>query len=99
MGARLYVGNLEPETTDEELRRAFERAGRSVESVTLVRDPITGRRRGFGFVELADEREAAAAAEALDGLKLRGRKISVGPTPRPHRPRFVGERDDGKRTE
>jgi RNA recognition motif-containing protein len=82
MGTRLYVGNLDPSTSSTDLRQALARAGQQVEQLSLVRDPITGRRRGFGFIDFPDERTAARAAEALAGLIVAGRELSIQTTPR-----------------
>ena len=73
---RLYVGNLEFETTDDELRAAFAAYG-SVSSANVIMDPSTGRARGFGFVEMTTQAEAQAAMSALNGSQLRGRSLTV----------------------
>jgi RNA recognition motif-containing protein len=92
MATQVYVGNLDPLTTSEEVRDAFTSEGYQPAGVKLVRDAITGRRRGFGFVEFQDDRVAAEAIERLDGTPVGGRKLSVQPTPGQQPPRFVGER-------
>jgi RNA recognition motif-containing protein len=73
---KLYVGNLSFDTTDEQLRAAFAAHGQ-VSSVDLIMDRDTGRPRGFGFVEMANETEAKAAISALDGSAMQGRTITV----------------------
>jgi RNA recognition motif-containing protein len=73
---KLYVGNLSFDTTDEQLRAAFAAHGQ-VSSVDLIMDRDTGRPRGFGFVEMANETEARAAISALDGSAMAGRTITV----------------------
>lgn len=73
---RIYVGNLSFETTDESLIDLFSEHG-SVNSATVISDRITGRSRGFGFVEMNDADEAKAAMGALDGKEVDGRSLKV----------------------
>jgi RNA recognition motif-containing protein len=73
---KLYVGNLPFRVTEAELESAFGAHG-TVTSVALVMDRETGRPRGFGFVEMADEAGAQAAIKAMDGADLGGRTIRV----------------------
>ena len=77
MGKRLYVGNLSWDTSEEALRLAFEEGGRKVTDVHLVSDRETGRPRGFGFVEMGTDEEARQAIEALDGVEIDGRNLTV----------------------
>ena len=74
----VYVGNLPRDTTEDRIRDLFEAKGHTAGSVTLPMDKQTGRSRGFGFVELATEEDAAAALEALRGTDLDGRPLKVG---------------------
>lgn len=76
MGNKLFVGGLSWDTDDAGLRAAFERFGTVVEA-KVITDRDTGRSRGFGFVELADEALARKAIEDLDGSDLNGRRIAV----------------------
>ena len=76
MATKLYVGNLPFQTTSDELRDHFAEAG-SVESASVVEDRLTGRTRGFGFVEMATAEEAAAAIEQLNGKDFGGRNLTV----------------------
>ena len=76
MATKLYVGNLPFQTTSDELRDHFAQAG-SVESASVVEDRMTGRSRGFGFVEMATAEEAAAAIEQLNGKDFGGRNLTV----------------------
>ena len=76
MGSKLYVGNLSFDTTDQELEAAFAAHGEVV-SATVVRDRDTDRSRGFGFVEFAQEADAATAKTAMDGADLGGRALKV----------------------
>ena len=73
---RIYVGNLSFQTTDESLSGLFSEHG-SVNSVSVITDRITGRSRGFGFVEMNDADEAKAAMGALDGKEVDGRSLKV----------------------
>src|SRR5215469_14337993 len=66
MPAKLFVGNLSFQATEEDLRELFQQAG-TVESVRIVTDQFTGRPRGFGFVEMATKEESAKAIEMLNG--------------------------------
>ncbi len=72
----LYVGNLTFSTTEGDLREMFAPYG-TVERVSLVTDRDTGRSRGFGFVEMASDTEAAAAISALNGKDSGGRSLTV----------------------
>lgn len=76
MGRRLYVGNLAFNTTDAELQELFSAHG-TVSSAQVITDRDTGRSKGFGFVEMADEAAAQAAIDALNGTQHNGRKITV----------------------
>jgi len=73
---RLYVGNLSFETDESALKKAFEQHG-EVESVKIITDRDTGRSKGFGFVEMPNDKEAKAAILALNGSELGGRTIKV----------------------
>jgi RNA recognition motif-containing protein len=76
MGRRLYVGNLSYGVTEAELRETFAEAGEVVD-VKVVLDRDTGRPRGFAFVELSNDGEAAKAIENLNGRELQGRAMNV----------------------
>ncbi|MBM3212246.1 RNA-binding protein [Candidatus Poribacteria bacterium] len=76
MSKKLYIGNLSFNTTDEELKGAFSEFGEVV-SASVVKDRISGRSRGFGFVEFADEESAQKAKEAMNGKPLKGRDLKV----------------------
>lgn len=73
---KLYVGNLSFSTSEDTLRAAFEQFG-AVTSAQLVMDRETGRPRGFGFVEMADDTQAKAAIDAMNGKNLDGRDLTV----------------------
>ena len=76
MATKLYVGNLSFQTTSDELREHFAAAGK-VESASIVEDRMTGRSRGFGFVEMSTPEEAAAAIEQFNGKDFGGRNLTV----------------------
>ncbi|MFI5240856.1 MAG: RNA recognition motif domain-containing protein [Microgenomates group bacterium] len=82
---KLFVGNLAWEVTSDDLRSLFAGAGNVVDAVVLM-DKMTGRSRGFGFVEFASADEAKAAVEKFNGADLKGRKINVNEA-RPMQPR------------
>ena len=73
---KLYVGNLNYRTTEEELREIFGAHG-EVTSVAVITDRETGRAKGFGFVEFANDEDANAAIAALDGKEVGGRALKV----------------------
>ncbi|MBU6323158.1 RNA-binding protein [Patescibacteria group bacterium] len=75
-GAKLYVGGIPYRSTEDDIRKAFEEAG-TVTSVSIISDRMTGRSRGFGFVEMSSEAEAQAAIERWDGKEFDGRTLSV----------------------
>ena len=82
----IYVGNLSYNISDDELREAFAAFG-DVSSATVIMDRMTGRSKGFGFVEMPIKEEAEAAIEALDGSDLKGRNVRVNEArPREDRP-------------
>ncbi len=73
---KVFVGNLSDETNEDNLRQAFESYGQ-VGSVTIVRDVVTGKSRGFGFVIMPSMNEAQNAIEKINGKDLRGQKINA----------------------
>lgn len=73
---KLYVGNLSFDTSESRLRELFSAHG-NVTSATLVMDRETGRPRGFGFVEFANDSEAQAAMAAMNGQNVDGRDLTV----------------------
>ncbi len=72
----IYVSNISYTATDEALQEAFAAHG-TVESARIIRDRLSGRSRGFGFVEMPNEEEGRKAVEALAGFDLMGRTINV----------------------
>ena len=85
MSAKLFVGNLSFQATEEDLRELFAQAG-NVETVRIITDQFTGRPRGFGFVEMATKEEALKAVEMLNGRLFRDRNLVVDEArPQPQR--------------
>src|SRR5207248_2429786 len=85
MAAKLFVGNLSFQATEEDLRELFAQAG-TVETVRIITDQFTGRPRGFGFVEMATKEEATKAIEMLNGRLFRDRNLVVDEArPQPQR--------------
>src|SRR5579863_7407328 len=72
----IYVGNLSWQMTDEDLRNLFEQHG-TVASAKIVKDKVSGRSKGFGFVEMEDDGEAQQAITNLYDSEVQGRKIIV----------------------
>ncbi|MEX2671703.1 MAG: RNA-binding protein [Phycisphaeraceae bacterium] len=76
MGRKLYVGNLVYDANDGDLEQLFGQFG-TVRSAQIIQDRMTGRSKGFGFVEMDSEDEAEAAIEALNGSDFGGRALTV----------------------
>lgn len=76
MATRLYVGGIPYRTTEEAMQSAFAQAGQVV-SVKIIIDRMTGRSRGFGFVEMATPEEAQKAIELWHGKEFEGRTLTV----------------------
>ena len=76
MGKNLYVGNLPYSVDDNQLKDLFSEAG-SVASATIITDKMSGRSKGFGFVEMGSDEEAAKAIELLNEKEIDGRNIKV----------------------
>lgn len=76
MAKKLYVGGLSYSTTEEALKDAFSQAG-TVETATIIVDKMSGRSKGFGFIEMASEEEAQKAMEMWNGKELDGRPLKV----------------------
>ncbi len=72
----IYVGNLSHQTTEDDLRQAFEAFGQ-VESANIIKDKFSGESRGFGFVEMPSKQEAQKAIEEMNGKDLMGRAVNV----------------------
>jgi cold-inducible RNA-binding protein len=110
MSRKLFVGNLPYETAENDLESLFGQAG-TVETVTVMRDRMTGRARGFAFVEMASDDDAQKAITQMNGHDLGGRALTVNEArPQEARPpggfdggggrgRGSGGRSSGRRTE
>jgi len=93
----IYVGNLDRQVTEEDLRKTFESFGQ-VESATILKDKFSGEPRGFGFVEMPAKAEARAAIDGLNGTELKERSINVNEAhPREENRRGKGGRGGGRR--
>ena len=88
MGKKLYCGNLGFDVSSSDLEQLFSEFG-SVDSAQVIEDRETGRSKGFGFVEMGSDAEAASAIEALDGTEHNGRAIKVNEA-KPREPRRGG---------
>ena len=85
---KLYVGGLPYSVNDDQLRDIFVAHG-TVESATVIMDRMSGRSKGFGFVEMSSQEEAQAAIDKLNGTDLGGRNITVNEA-KPRQPRTGG---------
>lgn len=85
MAKKLYVGGLNYKTTEPTLKSAFEQAG-AVISAVVIMDKMTGRSKGFGFVEMENDADADKAIEMYNGKELDGRNVTVNEA-RPMEPR------------
>jgi len=88
---KLYVGNLDYNTTEDEIKNFFTEKGIETKTVTLITDKYTGRAKGFGFVEVESDAILQQAVEALNGQELNGRKLTVNKA-QPPRERTGGDR-------
>ncbi len=91
---KLYVGNLDYNTTEDDIKSHFDQKGIQTKSITLITDKYTGRAKGFGFVEVESEEVLQKAIEALDGQELNGRKLTVNKA-KPPRERSGGSGGSG----
>jgi cold-inducible RNA-binding protein len=93
MAKKLYVGNLAFQTTSQHLQELFSQAG-TVESASVIEDRDTGQSKGFAFVEMSTDEEAASAIEQFNGKELAGRMLKVNEA-RPRENRSGGGRGFG----
>jgi len=94
---KLYVGNLSYDTNEDEIRQAFEAVG-EVTEVNIIIDRMSGRSKGFGFVEMPDKDEATTAIADLNGKELNGRALNVNEArPRVERDNRGGGGGGGRR--
>ena len=94
MNTKLYVGNLSFKTSDAELEELFGKAGK-VESVRIMKDMVTGRARGFAFVDMASEQDATNAVSMFNEYSLHGRSLTVNEA-RPQERKGGGYRPGGR---
>lgn len=90
MAKKLYIGGLSYSTSEDALRDAFAQAG-NVASASIITDKMSGRSRGFGFIEMSTDEEAQSAISMWNGKELDGRTLTVNEA-RPLAPR--GDRGD-----
>jgi cold-inducible RNA-binding protein len=95
MAKNLYVGNLSSEVTQEDLKENFKEVGEVVSAV-VIKDKFSGESKGFGFVEMATEKEAQDAIQKFNGGELCGKKIVVSEA-RPRPDQRGGGRPGGRR--
>lgn len=76
MSKKLYVGNLPFQSTETDLEQMASAHG-TVTSTTVIRDKMTNRSRGFGFIEMSNENEAAAVRDSLNGSDFQGRALKI----------------------
>ena len=88
MSTKLYVGGIPYTSTEDSLKQAFSKAG-NVTSASIIIDRMTGRSKGFGFVEMGSDEEAQAAINMWNGQEFEGRKLTVN-VARPLEPRAPG---------
>jgi RNA recognition motif-containing protein len=86
MEKKLYIGNLPYQATEDSLKDLFAKAG-TVESAAIITDKVSGRSKGFGFIEMSTEEEAKKAIEMFNEQDLEGRKMVVNEA-RPMKKRF-----------
>ena len=95
MAKKLYVGGLSYDTTEDSLKEAFAKAG-AVESAIIITDKMSGRSKGFGFVEFTSDEEAQKAIEMWNGKEFEGRSLTVNEArPMEERPRRDFNRGGG----
>ena len=95
MTTKLYVGGIPYTSTEASLGEAFSRAG-NVVSTAIIIDRMTGRSKGFGFVEMSNDEEANKAIDMFNGQDFEGRKLTVN-IARPLEPRNGGGSFGGRR--
>lgn len=89
----IYIGNLSFDTTEDQLRQAFEGFG-EVSTVNIISDRYSGKPRGFAFVEMSEKDDAVAAIGGLNGQELNGRTLNVNEA----KPRQEGGNRGGSRS-
>jgi cold-inducible RNA-binding protein len=95
MAKKLYVGGISYGTSEDALKAHFAQAG-AVESASIIMDRMTGRSKGFGFVQMATDAEADNAINMFNGKELEGRTLTVNEA-RPLEPRAPRSNNGGGR--
>jgi len=90
----IFIGNLTRETTDEDLRQAFEKFGEVI-SVNIIKDRYTSEPKGFGFVEMPSKTAAQSAIDEMNGKELNGKPLTVNEA-RPRNDNRKGKKSQGK---
>jgi RNA recognition motif-containing protein len=94
----IYIGNMSFDTTENDLRQAFEAFG-EVSAVNIIADKFTGKPKGFAFVEMTTKDQAAAAIDGLNGQELNGRTLNVNEAkPRPQSGNRGGRNNSSRRS-
>lgn len=93
MGNKLFIGNIAHSTSESSLESMFAGSG-TVVSARIIKDRDSGRSKGFGFVEMGDDAQAAAAIQTLNGQDLEGRPLRVAEA-KPMESRSSGDRNSG----
>ncbi|MEW6570630.1 MAG: RNA-binding protein [Nitrospirota bacterium] len=91
---KIYVGNIPYNATEEEIRELFSEYG-EIESVKIMKDNVTGRSRGFGFIEMMSEDDATKAISAVNGKTFMGKTLTVAEARPQQRQRGFHERKSG----
>ena len=74
---KIYIGNINYEVTEEELKEIIKKKGFEVQDVNIIKDKFSGRSKGFGFAEFENDEQVKKAIESLDGHELKSRKLKV----------------------
>ena len=90
---KMYVGNISFDAKEEDLRKLFSEYG-EIESIKIIKDQFTERSRGFGFIEMVDERDAKRAIEGLNGKDFMGKTLTIAEA-RPQQRRGFQDRRGG----
>ena len=92
----IYVGNIARETSEEELRQAFEPFGQ-ITAINIIKDKFSGESRGFAFIEMPNSEQGKAAIDGMNGKELKGRIVNVNEA-RPRTERTDNRGGGGRRS-
>jgi len=84
---KIYIGNINYEVTEEELKEMFKEKGFEVKDINIIRDKFSGRSKGFGFAEFENDEQVKKVIESLDGYELKSRKLKINKA-KEKKPRF-----------